>query len=129
MQSDSFVYDTNLFIYYLNANPVVENYFNGEFLKKNNIYYSIITEIELLSFPKLDGSEINSIKSLLNRFLKINLTEDIKERTIEIRKNYKAGLGDAIIAASSIVYNAKLITRNVDDFIKISNLSLTNPFE
>ena len=108
---------------------MVENYFNGEFLKKNNIYYSIITEIELLSFPKLDGSEINSIKSLLNRFLKINLTEDIKERTIEIRKNYKAGLGDAIIAASSIVYNAKLITRNVDDFIKISNLSLTNPFE
>lgn len=129
MQSDNFIFDTNLFIYYLNANPRVENFFSNDFLTKNNIYYSIITEIELLSFPKLDESEVNAIKSLLARFLKINLTEDIKEKTVEIRKNYKAGLGDAIIAASSLVYNAKLVTRNVEDFNKISNLTFTNPFE
>jgi hypothetical protein len=129
LPSDNFVYDTNLFIYYLNNNPQVEKYFSSDFLTKSNVYYSIITEIELLSFSKLTDDEINSIKSFLSNFVKINLTEDIKDKTIEIRKKYKAGLGDAIIAASSITYNAKLITRNIEDFNKISELLFFNPFE
>lgn len=129
MPSDNFVYDTNLFIYYLNNNPQVEKYFSSDFLTKSNVYYSIITEIDLLSFSKLTDDEINSIKSFLSNFVKINLTEDIKDKTIEIRKKYEAGLGDAIIAASSITYNAKLITRNIEDFNQISELLFFNPFE
>ena len=95
---------------------LLANNFSEDFLTKNNIYYSIITEIELLSFPKLSESEIENIKLLLNRFLKLSLTEDIKEKTIEIRKKYKRNLGDSLIAASALVYNAKLITRNEEDF-------------
>ncbi|NUM61971.1 MAG: type II toxin-antitoxin system VapC family toxin [Ignavibacteriaceae bacterium] len=129
MPSDNFVYDTNLFIYYLNGNLHVEKFFTSEFLSSNNVYYSIITEIELLSFPKLTDNEINSIKSFLNGFIKINLNEDIKDKTIAIRKKHKAGLGDSIIAASSIIYQARLVTRNIDDFLKISDLVISNPFE
>ncbi|MBV6422176.1 MAG: hypothetical protein DAHOPDDO_03465 [Ignavibacteriaceae bacterium] len=128
LPSDNFVYDTNLFIYYLNGNQHVEKFFTSEFLSSNNVYYSIITEIELLSFPKLTDNEINSIKSFLNGFIKINLNEDIKDKTIAIRKKHKAGLGDSIIAASSIIYNARLVTRNINDFLKISDLVISNPF-
>ena len=127
--ASNFVFDTNIFIYYLNANPNVEIYFDKDFLTKNNIYYSVITEIELLSFPKLEDEEIEGIRSLPNRFLKLTLTEDIKEKTIEIKKKYKVGLGDSVIAASTLVYNAGLITRNEEDFAKITELTFTNPFK
>jgi predicted nucleic acid-binding protein len=38
-------------------------------------------------------------------------------------------LGDAIIAATAIVYNLVLITRNVDDFKFIPNFTLLNPYD
>jgi len=85
------LFDTNIFIYHLNAEPHVEDLFSGDFLSANNIYYSIITEIELLSFPKLSEEENKIIKGLLEKFLPISLTEEVKEKTIEIKKNLKIG--------------------------------------
>ncbi len=37
-------------------------------------------------------------------------------------------LGDAIIAATALEYNATLVTRNTSDFDWISDLILENPF-
>ena len=38
-------------------------------------------------------------------------------------------LADAIIAATAIFNNLKLLTRNVDDFKMIDELEVMNPFE
>ncbi|MEW6701482.1 MAG: PIN domain nuclease, partial [Bacteroidota bacterium] len=65
MPSNSFLFDTNIFIYYFNAEPSVEKLFSGDFISTNILYYSIITEIELLSFPKLSEDESKIIKGLL----------------------------------------------------------------
>jgi predicted nucleic acid-binding protein len=42
-------------------------------------------------------------------------------------KTHKIKLGDAIIAATAIVYSLTLVTRNVDDFNNIKNLVVKNP--
>ena len=47
----------------------------------------------------------------------------------EIRKKYNLKLPDAIIAASAIVYNLILISRNVNDFINIAGLEVVNPWD
>jgi predicted nucleic acid-binding protein len=51
------------------------------------------------------------------------------ETTVRLRQQKKIGLGDAIIAATAIVYNKVLVTRNVSDFKSISNLVVFNPWE
>ncbi len=129
MRSNYFLFDTNIFIYYLNAEQHVEKLFSKNFLTANNIFYSVLTEIELLSFPGLKESENRLIRELLEKFLPISLTEEIKEKTIEIKKNFKIGIADAVIAASAIVLNASLVTRDEPDFNKIKELTLINPFD
>ena len=89
----------------------------------------MLTEIELLSFPGLKESENRLIRELLEKFLPISLTEEIKEKTIEIKKNFKIVIADAVIAASAIVLNASLVTRDEPDFNKIKELTLINPFD
>jgi predicted nucleic acid-binding protein len=38
-------------------------------------------------------------------------------------------LGDALVAATALVYDLTLVTRNVADFDWVPNLSLLNPFD
>jgi len=57
------------------------------------------------------------------------LDDEIVERAIEVRRLYKIKLPDAIIAATALVYNLTLVTRNTVDFKNISGLALVNPWE
>jgi predicted nucleic acid-binding protein len=59
----------------------------------------------------------------------IELEQPIKLKTAELRKTHKIKLPDAIIAASALIYNLTLITRNTNDFKKIEGLKVVNPFE
>ena len=79
--------------------------------------------MELLSFSGITESEENNIKSLLLDCNEINISDEIKEKTIEIRKKYKTKLPDAIVAASAIVNNLPLITAD-KGFNQIEELDL-----
>jgi len=82
----------------------------------------------LLSFSGITESEENNIKSLLLDCNEINISDEIKEKTIEIRKKYKIKLPDAIVAASAIVNNIPLITADKGfNQIKELNLKLIVP--
>jgi predicted nucleic acid-binding protein len=50
-------------------------------------------------------------------------------KTIELRRKYKRKLPDIIIAATAIVHNLTIATRNVADFQNIDNLSVWNPWD
>lgn len=47
------------------------------------------------------------------------LDNEVVEKTIKIRRKYKIKLPDAIIAATAIVFDFTLISRNDNDFEKI----------
>ena len=55
--------------------------------------------------------------------------DSVIERTIEIRKHYRIKLPDAVIAATALVNNFTLLTRNIVDFKHIENLNVVNPHE
>jgi predicted nucleic acid-binding protein len=48
---------------------------------------------------------------------------------IEIRQQKKIKLGDAIIAATALLNNFTLVTRNQKDFEKINGINILNPFD
>ncbi len=120
--------DTNIFIYYLKNDKKVVEYFDH--LKQNHedIYFSFINKIELLSFSQLNPKEENLIKEMLNQFNYIGYDENIETKTIEIRTEFNIKIPDAIIAASSIIKNCTLVTRNESDFKIVSGLTLFNPY-
>jgi hypothetical protein len=56
-----------------------------------------------------------------------DLREEIVNTTIDLRRKHKIKLPDAIIAATALVYNLILISRNTTDFNNIKNLAVIDP--
>ncbi len=73
----------------------------------------------------------NSADENLQEFMNLSFVYDINdkiiEQTIDLRKNYKIKVPDAIIAATALVHNFTLVTRNTGDFERIPGLELLNP--
>ncbi len=53
----------------------------------------------------------------------------VLSKAIELRKTYKMKLADSIVAATALVENREIYTRNVNDFTKIPNLVVINPMQ
>jgi len=58
----------------------------------------------------------------------LDLTENVVDECISIRKKHKIKLPDAIIAATAFVYDLILITLNTSDFKNIEGLVVMNPY-
>ncbi len=100
-----YLFDTNVLIYLLN-NRLAEN------LPRGRYGYSVITEIELLSFPALTSQETQIINRYLSGITLMDLTPAIKQKTIHLRRTYRIKLPDAIIVATSIETGAALLTND-----------------
>ena len=58
----------------------------------------------------------------------LDITDKIAETSIDLRKNLKTKLPDALIAATALVYDLILITRNKSGFENIIGLKIINPY-
>ena len=112
--SGKILLDTNAIIYALNGALT---------LPPAQYFTSIITEMELFSYSKLSESENKNIKNLLSHFQIYNITQEIKEMTIEIRKNYGIKLPDSIICATALVNDTTLIS-NDKQLSKVTGLKI-----
>ena len=110
--SGKILLDTNVLIMALN---------NGLVLPQKNYIISVITEIELLSFPKLSEKEDKILRNFLKNFEIIYIDEKIKEKTISIRKNTFLKLPDSLIIATAITKKATLVTAD-KQILKYKNL-------
>jgi len=57
----------------------------------------------------------------------LDLTNNVVETCIIIRKKHKTKLPDAIIAATALVYDLTIISRNTSDFKNIDGLTVIDP--
>ena len=125
-----YLWDTNTVIYFLQRQfPLLAEQKIDTILAVNKPDISVITEIELLSWRLAAEDDINTINIFLSGSQIHQLDNDVKLQTIEIRKQTRLKLPDAIIAGTAIVYNKTLITRNTADFKKIPNLKTLDLFE
>ena len=67
---------------------------------------SVINKIEALGFSTVN----DAIVEFINTSAVINLTDEIINQTITLRRNYKIKLPDAIIAATALVFDLTLVT-------------------
>jgi predicted nucleic acid-binding protein len=91
-------------------------------------HVSVITKMEVLRFNAPEKA-YQVLSDFMNNSLVYNLSDPIVSRTIQLGKNHKIKLPDAIIAATALVHDLTLLTRNMNDFKNISNLSVVNPYD
>lgn len=85
---------------------------------------SVIIEIEVLGHHSAT-KEVEEFIGLANLF---EIDKAIRTATIQLRKQYKIKLPDAIIAATALTHGFTLVTQNEKDFVNIDGLQVTNPF-
>lgn len=124
---ERFLIDTN----------VVSDYFSAS-LPANGLQFmdsviddvpklSVITQIELLCW-KTDVSKEQSIKEFISESEILEITPDVIQHCVEIRRNKKIKTPDAIIGATAIANNYTLISNNDKDFEGIEGLKYINPY-
>jgi hypothetical protein len=118
MNGNNFLLDTNAVLYLLNGDETL-----ADFLFEKQLYISIITEIELLSYKKITAKEQKQIQGFINELEILNINQAIKNTTIITKHNSKLKLPDAIIAATSIVYQIPLLSAD-RQFKTLDNLDL-----
>ena len=85
---------------------------------------STITEVELFGFPKITETEAYQIEKILETVSIIPLDSRIARMSARIRQLYKLKTADSVIAATALFTGSVLVTRNVKDFSKVTDLQI-----
>lgn len=125
----TYLLDTNIGIYFLHGSLPQElrDYLNV-ILDENGGFLSVITKIELLGWQTGSFEHLKHVADFVQDCEVLPLTNTVVDQTIEIRRSQKIKLPDAVIAATALVYDLTLISRNDEDFRKIMGLKYLNPF-
>jgi predicted nucleic acid-binding protein len=81
-------------------------------LPQNDLFISIITEMEVLAKPDITPEAEQAIQDFLKDITIIPLSDEIKWEAIRIRRagSPRLKLPDAIVAATAVILSAKLVT-------------------
>ena len=115
MTGTDFLADTNAILYFLSGHKCMAAYASSSFA------FSIISEMELLSWSKLTDPEEKRSRDFLSECAPVSISENVKETTIRLRKKYNIKLPDAVIAASAIESGLPLLSADIG-FEKIQEL-------
>lgn len=128
----SYLIDTNIIIYSIKGNPVVQN----NFLKNENIpkSISVITYGELL-FGAKKSQNLEKNIAIVYRIKELFPIIDVDQATIETFSELKANLQksgstiddfDLLIASTALTMNSILVTNNEKHFNRIKGLKIEN---
>lgn len=127
----NFVVDTNVFIDNLRGLESARRFFELIWNDSSrSMYYSAITEAELLSGKECENSEkVDRILELLSIGKKILVTNEIAKSAGAIRRKYNLTLLDALIAATALSLGCILYSRNIGAFKAIPELEIKEPYK
>ncbi|MBI3480072.1 MAG: PIN domain-containing protein [Nitrosomonadales bacterium] len=100
-----YVLDTNTLIY-LQGGKLAERLPVGAYA------YSVISEIELLSWPEIQPEQEHIWRGLLATLHRVEVDASVRETAIRLRRERRLKLPDALIAASAFSLDATLLTND-----------------
>lgn len=119
--------DSNILIYA--ADP--DDIHCRPFAEREDAAIASVSRIEVLGFPGLAAlSEDHRARlhEVVSSMVEFALDGPVIERAIALRQLRKMTLADAVIAATALVHDMPLVTRNSDDFEHVAGLRIINPF-
>jgi toxin FitB len=123
-----YLIDTNIAIYLLNGSLPENVAYSISQIIDSEYFISVISKMELLGFDFADATANAIAEEFVEESKLLLLTNEIIEQTITLRKTKRMKLPDAIIAATALVHDLVLVSRNDKDFSGIPDLDYSNPF-
>jgi len=102
--------DTNVVIGLLKQQAAAIELTEAHQLDSGQIAISQITRMELLGFPSLPMEEEQRIQGFLQSCRVLLIDEAIEQQAIQLRRKGNCKLPDAIIAATALVHQLRLLT-------------------
>jgi toxin FitB len=124
----TYLLDTNALIYYFQGAPEMDSVFR--YIEQGEVrpLVSIITEIELLGFPRLTRQDESRIRALLSNFTVVSVDERIAGKAVTPKLSHGLKTPDAIIAATALIESATLVTRDQNILDRVPEVRSLNPF-
>jgi predicted nucleic acid-binding protein len=123
------VLDTDIFIDFLRGFEKSIHFFESIRKEGYLVYFSAITETELISGKECNKMERKAeILDLLSNFTKIPVVNEIAIKAGDFSRESGTETADAIIAATAFFTKANLVTRNAEDYRKIKEVTLKVPY-
>ena len=94
-----------------------------EWLQNQLPAISIVTRIEVIGFHRLRPDQDILLRVLLSSFDEYPISKQTAELALDLRRQRKMSLGDALIAATCLEHGLKLATLNISDFDWIVGLT------
>jgi len=105
------VFDSDVLIDYLQGLPQARE----ELARYRQPHYSIITFMELHCGAR-NETEKKAVDTLLGTLTRVELSETVARRAVELRQTLRLKLPDAVVLASAELEGCPLVTRNTRDF-------------
>ena len=108
MSGDKLLLDTNIVIDYLKGIDAVVSFIDER--PTAELFVSVITRMELLSFGGMQPAEAEAIHGFLDAVNVIPLNDEVEQFAISVRRSTRRKMPDAIVAATALWLYATLIT-------------------
>jgi predicted nucleic acid-binding protein len=83
---------------------------------------SVITEMELLAWPSLTTEDEKKVRDFLGQLIICELTPSIRTRAVQLRKQERLKLPDAVVCATALEFGVELWTNDAT-LAKVPGLS------
>jgi predicted nucleic acid-binding protein len=121
--------DTDILIDHLRGLDKAKEYLKKIESGKVKGVISVITEAELSAGESMRDILVQmKVRRLVRILEKVEVTSEIAWKAGELRRDYKCRLMDALIAATALKLNLKLVTRNVKHYERIKGLEIEEPY-
>ena len=86
--------------------------------------FSAITKLEALGYSGLSAADDLALRELLAQFEEVPVLPAVVDEAIRLRRLHRLKTPDAIVAATALLHQAEVVTRNTADFKKVAGLSV-----
>ncbi|BCX88938.1 tRNA(fMet)-specific endonuclease VapC [Methylomarinovum tepidoasis] len=124
--NDRILLDTDVLIEFSRGNEAVAEQL-AAWEKNDLVMVSDITWMEMMVGAR-NKQDLQAIEHCLRRFYRLPVTEPVSTKAVDLIRQYRLSHGlliaDALIAATALIHQAMLATRNRRDFHYIAGLTL-----
>lgn len=119
------ILDSNIVIYAFE--PEYRESSLEDFLLQGEFSVSNITRLEVMGYWRNSDAEFRRFELFFDATHVLDVSFEIIDRAIQLRRRRSMGLADAMIAATALTHQLPLVTHNTRDFQWISELQLIDP--
>lgn len=100
-----------------------------ELIAERSPVVSALSYLEVLGYHQLTEPQRYYFEAFFEAVEVLPISQAVLSQAVGLRQQRRMTLGDAIIAGTALTHQLTLVTRNIDDFRWIANLTLINPVD